>query len=145
MENGNKRKKFPTGKARLEHLSDLRVLDANLATLGTIPTLTHLTVTGLSSVVDISCLHVACPNLISLSLVGAKLVQSERSRSANLSNWHLSLTSLSLRDTLGRAWVDLVRCSPHLAWLSIFNVVISDSDVASIVDTNSLSKLEDLR
>ena len=129
----------------MEHLNDLRVLDANLAALGTIPTLTHLTVTGLTSVIDVSCLHVACPNLVSLSSVGAKLVQSERGRNTNQSKRHLSLTSLSLRDTLGRAWVDLVQCSPHIAWLSIFNVVISDSDVASIVAANSLSKLEGLR
>ena len=144
---------FPTGTTqRLEHLTTLKVLDANITSLGSISTLTHLTVTGMSSVIDIRCLHEACPNLISLTLVGAKVVQSGRrdngggsSWSHHRSKWDLSLTSLSLRDTLGTAWRDLVRCSPHLAWLSIFNVVISDADVEAIIATNSLSKLEGLR
>ena len=132
---------------RLEHLFTLKVLDANITSLGSIPSLTHLTVTGLSSVIDISRLHDDCPNLISLTLVGAKLVQSGRRGDGRSgpSKWDLSLTSLSLRDTLGTAWRDLVRCSPRLTWLSLFNVVISDADLEAIIASNSLSKLEGLR
>ena len=137
------------GTPRLENLTSLKVLDANITSLGSIPSLTHLTVTGLSSVVDVSGLHDACPNLASLTLVGAKLVQSDqgarRTWSSHPSKRDLRLTSLSLRDTLGTAWRDLVRCSPHLAWLSLFNVVISDADVEAIIASNSLCKLEGLR
>ena len=141
----------PTGTTpRLEHLTTLKVLDANITSLESIPNLTHLTVTGLSSAIDISSLHDACPNLASLTLVGAKLVQSVSGRRRGegrigASKCDLPLTSLSLRDTLGTAWRDLVRCSPRLAWLSLFNVVISDADVECIIASNSLSRLEGLR
>ena len=137
------------GTPRLENLTSLKVLDANITSLGSIPSLTHLTVTGLSSVVDVGGLHDACPNLASLTLVGAKLVQSDqgarRTWSRHPPRRDLQLTSLSLRDTLGTAWRDLVRCSPHLAWLSLFNVVISDADVEAIIASNSLCELEGLR
>ena len=140
---------FPIGMTPCtEHLTNLKVLEANITSIGSIPSLTHLTVTGLSSVVDISSLHHACPNLVSLTLIGAKLVQSGRRGSGwghHHSKGDLSLTSLSLRDTLGTAWRDLVRCSPRLAWLSLFNVVISDADVEAVIASNSLSELEGLR
>ena len=139
----------PGGMPRLENLTYLKALDANITSLGSIPSLTHLTVTGLSSVVDVGGLHDACPNLASLTLVGAKLVQSDqgvrRTWTNHPSRRDLKLTSLSLRDTLGTAWRDLVRCSPHLAWLSLFNVVISDADVEAITASNPLCKLEGLR
>lgn len=109
--------------------------------------ITTLLFSGKSSVINIDHLDRMCPNLATLGITHATVLMEGHSRSRAPILGKLRCCKLwdihtGMND---QCWKTLVKCALNIEKLYLWNIVITDLDLADIMAVNKFARLQDMR